>query len=105
MRDELIPQPVTPDIAVNPLEILSKLCQLSHWNARRDRAIALPMFTDLLHWFLHDARIWVTEIARPPPLVLSHRVRHRFFRIVRRYLGPDPRFRAAAGAGRGDRRQ
>ena len=26
------------------------------------------MFTDLLHWFVHDARIWVTESARAHPI-------------------------------------
>lgn len=25
------------------------------------------MFTDLLHWFVHDARIWVTDTARTYP--------------------------------------
>jgi hypothetical protein len=67
MRDELIPQRVTADIAVNPLEILSKLCQLSRWYHGRDHAIAACMFTDLLHGLVHDARIWVTESAPTPP--------------------------------------
>jgi hypothetical protein len=52
------------------------------------------MFIDLLHWFVHDARIWVTESAPTPPGAFLSRLASLFFRIVRRCLGL---LRAAAG--------